>query len=215
MTLRNQRAMETTPKLGKFRIGQNSWDIAQKEYSSGIDVDPLTFLADVHDDLAVAAGVTSDVYGTVTLETGEDPLAEDIQSEGINAADLLCGKVMPLLRYLDIKLGKYGGPSNVESYVELVRNMTRMKVAAARAIVKKDKQLQDSEEKDEVLWKRLAEEKELRKSSEKAYESLRTDIEITRRVKVNLRNRLEASRVAFNEDSLRMDELNADMEKND
>ncbi|OAE30601.1 hypothetical protein AXG93_2909s1040 [Marchantia polymorpha subsp. ruderalis] len=73
---------------------------------------------------------------TVILETSKDFLVEEIKSEGVNAADVLCGQVIPLLRYLEAKY--------------------------------------------EVLWKRL-----------------------------------EASRVAFNKESRRIDELTADLEKKD
>lgn len=57
---------------------------------------------------------------TVILEIGEDTLAEEIQSGGINAADVKCGPVMPLLWYLDSKMKKYARPSTIKSYVELV-----------------------------------------------------------------------------------------------
>ncbi|OAE22020.1 hypothetical protein AXG93_4780s1010 [Marchantia polymorpha subsp. ruderalis] len=146
---------------------------------------------------------------TVILETGEDPLEEEIQSERVNAADVLCGQVVPLLRYLDTKLEMYVGPTHVGSYVRLVRNMTRVKVAAAHA-VEKEKQHRETEAKYEVLRKRLAKEVELRKTSEKACESIRV-----RRATVDLRDRLEASRVAFNEKSRKVDELTVDLEKKD
>lgn len=92
--------------------------------------------------------------GTVILETGEDPSVEEIQSEGVNAADMLCGQVIPLLRYLDNKLVKYAGSTNVGSYVRLVRNMTRVKVATAHRVVEKERQLQETEAKYEVLRRR-------------------------------------------------------------
>lgn len=116
---------------------------------------------------------------TVILETSKDFLVEEIKSEGVNAADVLCGQVIPLLRYLDSKLGKYAGTTNVGSYVELVRNRTRVKVSTAHAIAEKERQFRETEAKYEVLWKRLAEEVELRRSSEKTCESLRADIEVT------------------------------------
>lgn len=67
----------------------------------------------------------------VIFETREDPSAEKTQSGGINGADVLCKQVVPLLRYLDGKLKKYAGPSNVGSYVELVRNRMQVKVSVA------------------------------------------------------------------------------------
>ncbi|OAE26257.1 hypothetical protein AXG93_3667s1000 [Marchantia polymorpha subsp. ruderalis] len=65
------------------------------------------------------------------------------------------------------------------------------------------------------LQKSSAEEKELWKSSEKACETLQGDIETTRRATIDLRDRLEASRVAFNDESRRLDKLTADQEKRD
>lgn len=62
--------------------------------------------------------------GTVILETGNDPLAEETESGGINAADVLCEQVIPILPYLDKKLEKYARSSDVVSYVDLVRNRT-------------------------------------------------------------------------------------------
>lgn len=41
---------------------------------------------------------------------------------------VLCEQVVPLLRYLDRKVAKYGDPRHRGSYVELVRNPTRTKV---------------------------------------------------------------------------------------
>ncbi|OAE24378.1 hypothetical protein AXG93_4343s1470 [Marchantia polymorpha subsp. ruderalis] len=61
----------------------------------------------------------------------------------------------------------------------------------------------------------LAEEVELRKSLKKTCESLRADIDVTRCATVDLQYRLEASRVAFNEESRRLDELTADLERKD
>ncbi|OAE22513.1 hypothetical protein AXG93_4855s1060 [Marchantia polymorpha subsp. ruderalis] len=126
--------------------------------------------------------------GTVILETGKNPLAEEIKLEGINVADVLSGQVIPLLR-------------------------TRVKVATTQAVAEKERQLRKIEAKYEILRKRLAEEVELRKSSEKTCESLRADIEVTRCAEVDLWDRLEASQVAFNEKSQRIDELTADLEK--
>lgn len=76
-------------------------------------------------------------------------------------------------------------------------------------------QLWEFESECAALHRRLVEETELRRSSEKACESLRGDIETTRRATVNLQDRLEASRVAFNEESLCGHELTADLAKRD
>lgn len=74
---------------------------------------------------------------TVILETGKDTLTEENKSEGVNATDVLCGQVIPLLWYLNSKLGKYARTTNVGSYVELVRNRMRGKMATAHIVAKK------------------------------------------------------------------------------
>lgn len=61
----------------------------------------------------------------------------------------------------------------------------------------KEKQLRESESECAELHKSLAIEKDLYRSSEKVCESLRSDIETTRKAKVDLWDRLKASRVAF------------------
>lgn len=147
------------------------------------------------------------------MDTGENPSAEEIQSKVVNDVDVLCVQVIPLPRYLDSKLGKYAGTINVGTYVELVRNRTRVKVATAHAVAEKKRRLQEEETKYNVLWRRLAEEVELQRSSENTCESLRIDIEFIRCATIDLRNRLETSQVAFNEESQRVDEHTADSEK--
>ncbi|OAE26149.1 hypothetical protein AXG93_903s1100 [Marchantia polymorpha subsp. ruderalis] len=111
------------------------------------------------------------------------------------------------------KLGKYAGTINVGTYVELVRNRMRVKVATAHAVAEKKRRLHEAETKYNVLWRRLAEEVELQRSSENTCESLRIDIEFIRCATIDLRNRLEASQVAFNEESQRVDEHTADSKK--
>lgn len=50
--------------------------------------------------------------------------------------DVLCAQVVPILRYLDEKLEKYARPSDVVSYVDLVRNKMRTKMVASTATAK-------------------------------------------------------------------------------
>lgn len=69
--------------------------------------------------------------GTVILDNNQDPSAEEPKLVGLSAADMLNKQVIPLLRYLDGKLEKYAGPSIARSYVELMRNRTRAKVATS------------------------------------------------------------------------------------
>ncbi|OAE18330.1 hypothetical protein AXG93_2566s1130 [Marchantia polymorpha subsp. ruderalis] len=220
------------PGLRKMDLSRKVFDLrveifgSSREHCTGSVVNPVALKKKVDVVVEGVAGEataaqlvasTRTSTGEVILETREDPLAEEIQSEGINVADVICEQVVPLLRYLNSKLEKFAGPSNVGSYVGLVRNKTRVKVAAANATVEKveslttqraavktsseekEKQLHEFEAKYEVLQKRLIKEIELQKFSEKAYESLQVDIETTRRATVDLRDRLEAYRMAFNE----------------
>lgn len=61
----------------------------------------------------------------------------------------------------------------------------------------------------------MAAEKDLRTSLERNCTSLWVDIENARKATVDLRDKLEASRVAFNKKSCRVDELTADLAKHD
>ncbi|OAE25287.1 hypothetical protein AXG93_4620s1000 [Marchantia polymorpha subsp. ruderalis] len=69
--------------------------------------------------------------------------------EYLVALKKIAERVIPLLKYLDTKLGKYAGTTNNGSYVELVRNRTRAKVAATSAAASKERQLQETEVKYE------------------------------------------------------------------
>lgn len=113
----------------------------------------------------------------VILEPGEDSSAEETQSQVLNAVDVLCGQVLPLLQYLDRKSGKYAGTTTNRSYVELVCNRMRAKMATTSAASAKERQTQEIEAKYEVLWKRLAEEVEKRRYLEKTCEGFCEDIE--------------------------------------
>ncbi|OAE24749.1 hypothetical protein AXG93_1800s1000 [Marchantia polymorpha subsp. ruderalis] len=236
MTLQNQRDIEATSKLGKFEIGPVESSASKKEKGKKVvteegiqdrnpgpsteavisallektlevltvsldtEVDPVSLekIVDrVVEDVAretttqqpVASPQTS--TGTIILEIGEDPLAEEIQSKGINAVDMLCGQVVTLLRNLDSKLDKYARSSNVGSYVELVCNRTRVKVAAANSIVEKVESLTAERATTKTLLRRR-----------------RSNSWSQRRI-----TRQEVSRVAFNEESCRVNELTADLAK--
>ncbi|OAE24821.1 hypothetical protein AXG93_1988s1260 [Marchantia polymorpha subsp. ruderalis] len=92
---------------------------------------------------------------TVILETGEEPSADETQSPVLGAADLLSVQVLPLLQYLDRKREKYAEGRTNESYVEIVRNQTRMKVAVAAEVAAKERRSQPTEAKYQALQKRL------------------------------------------------------------
>ncbi|OAE36019.1 hypothetical protein AXG93_838s1050 [Marchantia polymorpha subsp. ruderalis] len=146
---------------------------------------------------------------------------------------MLSEQNIPLLMYLDGKLEKYVEQSIVESYVEFMRSRTRAKVIASEeaavrvvslstkcaavktTLQKKEKRLWKSESECAALQKSLAAEKELWKTLEKVCGSLGSDIETTQKATIDLQERLEASRMAFNKDSRRVDELTADLAKRD
>ncbi|OAE29001.1 hypothetical protein AXG93_3036s1280 [Marchantia polymorpha subsp. ruderalis] len=129
--------------------------------------------------------------GTVDLDSGEGPPAEEYKSVELSAADMLGEQVIPLLRYLDGKMAKYTEPAIAVSYVELELEM-RLRQTKLECV---------------ELRKNLVAEKEIRASSERDCTSLQIDIENARKATIDLRYRLKASRVAFNEGSRRMDEL--------
>lgn len=171
--------------------------------------------------------------GTVDLDSDEGPSAEEPMSVGLSATDMLGKQVISLLMYLDAKMAKYAEPAIAGFYVELMRSRTRTKVAASVEVVErvvsltfecatmkttlqeKEKQLWESESECAELHKSLTAKKNLWASSECDCEPLRIDIEIARKAIVNLWDRLNASRMTFNEESRRVDELIADLAKRD
>ncbi|OAE28348.1 hypothetical protein AXG93_2490s1390 [Marchantia polymorpha subsp. ruderalis] len=100
--------------------------------------------------------------------------------------------VVSLLEYFDGKMAKYTEPSITGSYVEWVRSRTHAKVPEIAEV---------------------AERLDLRALSERDCESLWFDIENARKTTIDLRDRLESSRVVFNEESRCIDELTADLAK--
>lgn len=122
-------------------------------------------------------------------------------------------QVLLLLQYLNWKREKYARATITGSYVEIICNSTRTKVAAASAIAVKERYSQSTEAKYQVLQKRLAGKVEKRTYSEKACEGLREDVERAKCVTVERLSRLEACQTAYNVESLRVDELTAAAEK--
>ncbi|OAE29012.1 hypothetical protein AXG93_3036s1410 [Marchantia polymorpha subsp. ruderalis] len=154
---------------------------------------PLEMPAEV---LAVSSDTEED---TLALQKIVERVVEDV--------------VIPLLRYLANKREKNAGTTNNGSYVELVRNRTQAKTTATSAAATKERQLQETESKYEVLRKRLAEEVELRRYSEKTCAGLREDIEVVRCATVDFRERLEVSLTAFNAELRIVDELTVALER--
>lgn len=165
----------------------------------------------------------------VNLDCGEESLAEEPKLVKLSATNMFDERVIPLLRYLDGKMVKYNKPTIAGYYIELVRSRIRTKVTASAAVAKREvslnsecatvkatllereKRLQQTELECAKLQKSLAAEKDLCAKSELECTSLCVDIDNAWTVTVDLWDRLEASRVTFNEKSRRVDELITDM----
>ncbi|OAE23325.1 hypothetical protein AXG93_4093s1010 [Marchantia polymorpha subsp. ruderalis] len=78
-------------------------------------------------------------------------LSTQAPSAVADRAGVLCEQVVPLLRYLDRKAAKYADPRHRRSYVELVRNRTRFKVATNPKLISLDQKYRELEEKNTVL----------------------------------------------------------------
>ncbi|OAE32309.1 hypothetical protein AXG93_2190s1290 [Marchantia polymorpha subsp. ruderalis] len=142
---------------------------------------------------------------TIDLDCGGGPSAEEPKLVGLSVADMLAERVIALLSYLDGKMAKYAELAIAGSYVNLMHSKTQTK----------EKRLCQTKLECAKLWKSLAVEKNLRASSERDCTSLRVDIENAHKATVDLWDRLEASRVAFNKESHHVDELIADLAKRD
>ncbi|OAE23644.1 hypothetical protein AXG93_4720s1090 [Marchantia polymorpha subsp. ruderalis] len=70
-----------------------------------------------------------DVVGPPGAEDDTPSEEGEVKSVRGTPTGVLCEQVVPLLRYLDRKTTKYGDPFQCGSYVELVQNRTRIKVA--------------------------------------------------------------------------------------
>ncbi|OAE22388.1 hypothetical protein AXG93_2318s1350 [Marchantia polymorpha subsp. ruderalis] len=171
---------------------------------------------------------------SVDLDCGEGPLIEEPKSAGLSVADILGKQMVPLLRYLDMKMTKYAKPAIAGSYVKFVCGRTRTKVVASVEVAERvsswisefatvkatlqarKKRLRQSELQCAELRRSLIVEKYLRATSELECMSFCVDIGNARKATIDLQDKLEASRVvAFNEESGRVDELTADLEKHD
>lgn len=78
----------------------------------------------------------------VILKTGEEPSAEESQSQALGVADVLCVHVLLLLQYLDRKRDKYAYASTNGSYVEIIHNRTRTKVEVVAEVATKERKSQ-------------------------------------------------------------------------
>ncbi|OAE28289.1 hypothetical protein AXG93_2507s1000 [Marchantia polymorpha subsp. ruderalis] len=90
---------------------------------------------------------------TEILETEDDTSLEEEEVESVRGTPtgVLCEQMVPLLRYLDRKAIKYGDPCHRGSYVELVRNRTRIKVATNPEVMALDQKYRQLEERYNFL----------------------------------------------------------------
>ncbi|OAE34088.1 hypothetical protein AXG93_2891s1120 [Marchantia polymorpha subsp. ruderalis] len=77
-------------------------------------------------------------------------------------------EVLPLLQYLDRKREKYVEGSSNETYVEIVRNRTQIKVELAAEVAAKERSSQPTEAKYQALQRKLFEEVEKRRKADKS-----------------------------------------------
>lgn len=84
---------------------------------------------------------------TEILETEDDTPSEEeeVQSMRGTPTGVLYEQVVPLLRYLDRKATKYGDPRQCGTYVELIRNQTRIKVATNPELMSLDQKYRHME----------------------------------------------------------------------
>ncbi|OAE27857.1 hypothetical protein AXG93_3459s1000 [Marchantia polymorpha subsp. ruderalis] len=94
---------------------------------------------------------------TEILETEDESSSEgqEVESVQVMPIGVLCKQVVPLLRYLDRKAAKYADPRHRGSYVELVRNRTRTKVATNPFLFSLYTKYRELEMKNDVLHQHL------------------------------------------------------------
>ncbi|OAE21412.1 hypothetical protein AXG93_3954s1020 [Marchantia polymorpha subsp. ruderalis] len=104
---------------------------------------------------------------TEILETEDDTpsVEEEVQSVRGTPIGVLCEQVVPLPRYLDRKAIKYGDPRQCGSYVELVQNRTRIKVATNPKLMVLDQKYQQLEERYNFLQDKCALSRKLQKTA--------------------------------------------------
>ncbi|OAE18850.1 hypothetical protein AXG93_2869s1000 [Marchantia polymorpha subsp. ruderalis] len=103
---------------------------------------------------------------TEILDSEDDESSEEEEVESIQSTPtgLLCEQVVPLLWYLDRKVAKYADPRHRVSYVELVKNQTRVKVATNLELISLDTKYRELEEKNNCLERHLALSRKLHKT---------------------------------------------------
>ncbi|OAE29338.1 hypothetical protein AXG93_3102s1650 [Marchantia polymorpha subsp. ruderalis] len=105
---------------------------------------------------------------------------------------VLCEQVVPLLRYLDRKVAKYMNPRLCGSFVELVRNRTRIKVATNPKLIVLDQKYRQLEERynfrqDQWALARKLQKAALKLQDEMVTNSRRENNELRAKVQTNFR----------------------------
>ncbi|OAE26939.1 hypothetical protein AXG93_4413s1230 [Marchantia polymorpha subsp. ruderalis] len=94
---------------------------------------------------------------TEILKTEEETSSEGQEVESVQGTPtgVLCEQVVPLLRYLDRKAAKYADPRHPGSFVELMRNRTRTKVATNPELYSLDAKYRELAKKNDALHQTL------------------------------------------------------------
>lgn len=95
---------------------------------------------------------------TEIFDTEDDTGSEDEEVESVRGTPMgvLCEEVIPLLQYFDRKAMRYADPRHRGSYVELVKNRTRIKVATNPELIALDLKCRQLEEKYNCLQEHCA-----------------------------------------------------------
>ncbi|OAE18316.1 hypothetical protein AXG93_4371s1000 [Marchantia polymorpha subsp. ruderalis] len=98
------------------------------------------------------------------LEDESSSEGREVEWEQGTPTGVLCEQVVRLLQYLDRKAAKYADPRHKGSYVELVRNQTRIKVATNPELISLDRKYRELEEKNNALQGHLTLSRKLQKA---------------------------------------------------
>ncbi|OAE22812.1 hypothetical protein AXG93_496s1070 [Marchantia polymorpha subsp. ruderalis] len=104
---------------------------------------------------------------TEILESEDDTPSEEEEVQSVRGTPIgvLCEQVVPLLRYLDRKVAKYGKPRQGVSYVVLVRHRTRIKVAANPELIAQDQKYRNLKERYNFVQDQWALARKLQKAA--------------------------------------------------
>ncbi|OAE23633.1 hypothetical protein AXG93_4084s1000 [Marchantia polymorpha subsp. ruderalis] len=102
----------------------------------------------------------------VNLDLEDESSSEGQEVESVQGTPtrVLCEQVVPLLGDLDRKAAKYADRRHRGSYVKLVRNRTRIKVATNPQLISLDRKYRELEEKNDALQGHLTLSRKLHKA---------------------------------------------------